>query len=297
MRSFLAITGPTAVGKSRLALDVAEALGAEILSVDSRQIYRGMDVGTAKPTAAERARVRHHFVDEREPTDPITAGAFAQDAQSRIDDILARGKVPLAVGGSTLYLTALVEGLARLAPVPAGLAASIARDLRTADGRHTLFKELEQADPVAAATLDATKTHRLARLVGILRATGTRPSDAWAEAAAAVHRFRVVVLDRPRAELYERIESRVDAMLDRGLVEECQHLIASGAGEMVDQTIGYREPAQFLRGEVEHGEMVEQLKRNTRRYAKRQLTWLRRSPSYEWVNAEDAAVEALVAMG
>ena len=293
--TFLAITGPTAVGKSRLALDVAEALGAEIVSVDSRQIYRGMDIGTAKPSLRERSRVRHHFIDERDPDDPITAGAFADEASSRIGEILSRGKVPLAVGGSTLYLSALVDGVARLPPVPAELAAALAADMRSPERRQALLDELADADPVAARTLDVTKTHRLARLVGVLRATGTPPSDAWSQVARPTHRFRVVVLDRPRAELYERIEARVDAMLDRGLVGECETLVASGAGDLVEQTIGYREPAAFLRGELTRDAMVERLKRNTRRYAKRQLTWFRRFPSYTWIDAGGATLDALLA--
>ena len=294
MSPVLAITGPTAVGKSALALDVAEALGAEIVSVDSRQIYRGLDIGTAKPSLDDQARVRHHLIDERDPHDLITAGAFAEAATARIDEIRARGRVPLVVGGSTLYLTALVDGIARLPPVPPELAASISDDLRTPETRQALFDELARADPVAARTLDATKTHRLARLVGVLRATGQPPSRAWARAEHPRHRFRVVVLDRPRPELYARIDARVDAMLDQGLVDECRGLIAQGAGEIVEQTIGYREPAACLRGELDPADMVTQLKRNTRRYAKRQLTWFRRSPSYLWMDAREATARSVL---
>ena len=296
MSPFLALTGPTAVGKTELALEIAERLNAEIVSVDSRQIYKGLDIGTAKPTRAQRARVPHHFVDEREIRDPITAGQFAHDACERIDAILQRGRVPLAVGGSTLYLTALVDGLAELPPVPPPLAAALATEASTPEGRVELFNELAAADPRAAQTLDPSKSHRLARLVGVLRSTGQAPSTAWENAPTPRHAFRVVVLDRPRDVLYSRIGRRVDAMLESGLLDENRALIARGVPREAPpmRTIGYQEPQAFLAGEVSELEMVERLKRNTRRYAKRQLTWFRRYPSYIWLDAETASPESVL---
>jgi len=296
--TFLALTGPTAVGKTDLALKVAERLNAEILSVDSRQIYRGLDIGTAKPTADQQARVPHHFIDERDLANPINAGQYAREANARIDEIRARGRVPLAVGGSTLYLTALVQGLAELPPVPEGMAAGIAEQATTPEGRARLLDELATSDPRAAATLDASKSHRLARLVGVLRATQRPPSEAWDETPGPRHAFRVVVLDRPRDVLYTRIEQRVDAMLEAGLIEENRRLLAQdipqGLASM--RTIGYQEPQAFLTGEISESRMIELLKRNSRRYAKRQLTWFRRYPSYEWLDAETASVDNVLAV-
>ena len=296
MSPFLALTGPTAVGKTELALELAERIGAEIVSVDSRQIYRALDIGTAKPTPEQQDRVPHHFIDERELSNPINAGGFAAEAEQRIDEILLRGRVPLAVGGSTLYLAGLVHGLAELPPVPKTLTAALTAATRTPEGRRALFDELASADPRAAETLDPSKTHRLVRLVGVLRMTGTPPSEAWESPAAPRHRFQVIVLDRSRDELYRRIEQRVDAMLDAGLLEENRQLLSAGVdlSSSPMRTIGYQEPQAYLRGEIGLKEMEALLKRNSRRYAKRQLTWFRRYKDYLWIDAESASVETVL---
>ena len=275
------LTGPTGVGKTALALDLAEALGTDILSADSRQAYRGLDIGTAKPSPAERARVRHHWVDVLDVGEPTSAGRFAREADRYIDACIAEGRPALVVGGSTLYVDAVVNGLATLPVVPVETAHKAQAEAATADGREALFEELRRVDPAAAATLDPTKSQRLARLVGLLRATGRRPSELWAEGAPQKREVRLVVLDRPREALYARIEARVDQMLADGLVDENRRLLADG--HRLDthplRTIGYQEPIRFLEGEIGEDEMVRLLKRNTRRYAKRQLTWFRRYPS------------------
>ncbi len=286
----LAVTGPTAVGKSGVALEIARRSGGEIVSADSRQVYRGMNVGTAKPTADERALVPHHFVDERDPGEAFTAGMFAREAEDRIADILARGRRPVVVGGSLLYLDALVRGIADLPPLPRDLRDRLADKASTAVGRAALHAELVAADPAAAATLDPSKSHRLIRLVGVLRTAGP-PSALWAAAPPPRFRYRVVVLERERADLYARIDARVDGMLDAGLVDETRRLM--GAGHAPDRgalhTIGYAEAAAFLRGETSADEMRRLIQRNTRRFAKRQLTWLsNRSADAEWLPADDA---------
>jgi tRNA dimethylallyltransferase len=292
---FLALTGPTAVGKTALSLDLAERLGAEIVSVDSRQVYRGLRIGTAAPSAAERARVPHHFVHERGLDEPFSAGQFADAAAQRIADILGRGRVPLAVGGSTLYLEALVHGLADLPPVEPDVQAELEAHCADPLVRNRLYDELRAADPVAAESLDPSKTHRLIRFVGLLR-SGIRPSEAWRNAPPPPYRFRVVVLDRPRADLYTRIERRVDDMLAGGLLDENRALLHRGAPLDVPalRTIGYQEPLAFLRGDITEDEMVSLLKRNSRRYAKRQLTWFRRHAEYVWLDAETATPERVL---
>ncbi len=264
---------------------MAEHLNAEIVSADSRQIFRGLDVGTAKPDAEERARVAHHFVDELNPGEPWAAGRFAERANERIRAILDGGQAPLVVGGSTLYLEALVHGLA---PVPAADLAVRAELMREiASGKNAaLFEELRRVDVTAAATLDPTKSQRLVRALEVYRTTGRPISSFHAVTTDVPHSYRVVVLTRPRDVLYRRIEQRVEQMLADGLVEENRRLLA--AGYRLDtnplRTIGYQEPIAYLEGAITHAEMVSRLKRNTRRYAKRQLTWFRRHSEYEWID-------------
>ncbi|HEX8384746.1 MAG TPA: tRNA (adenosine(37)-N6)-dimethylallyltransferase MiaA [Rubricoccaceae bacterium] len=285
----LVLCGPTGVGKTALALDVAEQLGTDILSADSRQVYRGLDIGTAKPTAAERARVRHHWIDQLDVGEPTSAGAFSREADAYVARCHGEGRPALAVGGSTLYVDAVIRGLADLPEVSENVASDVAVAAKSAAGRARLFEELTRADPASASTLDATKGQRLARLVGLLRETGQAPSQLWAQGAPPARTVRVVVLDLPRDELYRRIERRVDEMLDAGLLDENRRLLADG--HRLDtpplRTIGYHEPIRYLEGEIDEGEMVRLLKQNTRRYAKRQLTWFRRYPEALWVDASD----------
>ncbi|WP_412063180.1 tRNA (adenosine(37)-N6)-dimethylallyltransferase MiaA [Rubrivirga sp. IMCC45206] len=294
----LVLAGPTAVGKSSLALDVAEALGAEIVSADSRQLYRGLDIGTAKPSAADRERVPHHLVDLIDPGDRITAGRWLEMARGTIERLWAQGTPVVVVGGSTLYVHALLEGLANLPPVPPALEAQLLEAITEPEGAQRLFEELSRSDPEAAATLDPTKSHRLVRWVGVLRSTGRRPSELWAESQRAGLPSRLVVLDRPRPELYARIDARVDGMLDSGLVDEVTRLASdSDARPTLRATIGYQEWLPVLAGERSAAEAVRLIKRNSRRYAKRQLTWYRRYPDASWLDARSATAEAVLDVG
>lgn len=291
----LAIVGPTASGKSALAMSVAERLGAEIISADSRQVYRGLDVGTAKPSADERARVRHHFVDELVPGEPFSAGQFARSAECRIEKIRAQGLDAVVAGGSTLYVAALARGIAEMPDLDAEIERAVRSEALTPEGRAGLFEELQSADPEAASTLDATKSQRLARMVSLLRSTGQTPSTFWAATPPPRFSLVQVALDWPRQALYARIEARVDQMIANGLVEENERLLAGGFALDTNplRTIGYQEPIALLRGEIDHDEMVRLLKQNTRRYAKRQLTWFRRDPSVTWLPAAAGLDEAL----
>ena len=296
----LALVGPTAVGKTALSLDLAERLGAEIVSCDSRQVYRPLTIGSAKPSAAEQARVPHHFVDEKDLDEPFSAGRFAGAAHRRIADLLADGKRVMVVGGSTLYLEALAHGLS---PIPATSGeARLRLNAQVAAGQaEQLFSRLQALDPASAATMDPTKTQRVVRALEVLEETGRMLSSFHAQREPPPHAFAVVVLDRPRAELYRRIEQRVDLMLDTGLLDENRAILAAGypASLPALRTIGYQEPRAYLRGELTYDEMAEQIKRNTRRYAKRQLTWFRRRASYRWLDLstcdgpQDAADEVL----
>lgn len=287
------LTGPTAVGKTALSLDFAERIDAEIVSVDSRQIYRGMDIGTAKPSRAELRRVRHHMIDEREPDDPISAGEFAECVWERIDDVHARGKSVVLAGGSTLYLMAITEGIADIPAIPPEARSALNERLQV-EGSAALFRELEAIDPDAAKTMDPSKSQRIVRALEVYQATGRRLSDFHAEHRSPPFSFRVFVLDRPREDLYERVNARVDAMIADGLVDETSGLMERYGREAAPfKTIGYREIIEHLDGRHSLDRAVDLIKRNSRRYAKRQLTWLRGQEGYQWMSAAEATVQDL----
>ena len=291
---FLTLAGPTAVGKTKLSLDVAEMLDAEIISADSRQVYRRIDIGTAKPTERELARVPHHFISELDLDEPFNAGEFARQANDRIGEILARGRVPLVVGGSGLYLKALQFGLADIPDVPPKARDEIENRLED-EGAEALFEELQSVDPAAADTMDATKTQRLVRALEVYHGTGKPLTYYHENHPAPPYSFRTVVLHRDRQKLYDRINRRVDHMLEAGLLEEVEDLLGAGYSPQLNplRTIGYREPIRHIRGDISYDEMARLVKRNTRRYAKRQLTWFRRFEGYAWKKMPVSAEELL----
>ena len=291
------LTGPTAVGKTALSLDLAEQMGAEIVSADSRQVYRGLDIGTAKPGPEELERVPHHFIDELDLDQPFSAGAFAEAAWSRIRDIQSRGRRVLVVGGSTLYIYALERGLAAIPAVDREV-----RDEMTArladEGAEALFEELARVDPRAAQSMDATKTQRLVRALEVYHGTGRPLSSYQTHQPAPPYAFRTFVLTRERRLLYDRINRRVDAMLAEGLLDEVQTVLAAVDHADIPplRTIGYQEPIAYLRGEHSYETMRRLVKRNSRRYAKRQLTWFRRFDDYRWVDVENAPLDVFLSL-
>lgn len=295
---FLALVGPTAVGKTGVSLAVAEALEkisaapVEIVSIDSRQVYRQLSIGTAKPTREERGDIAHHFIDELDPSESYSAGRFAADAEQRVAQILERGALPIFVGGSTLYLEALVHGIADIPASRPETRAYFKARLQS-EGATALYDELRAADPAAAASMDASKSQRIVRALEVLSDTGRRISDWQQSVSPPRFSYAVNVLTRPRSELYARIEARVDAMLRAGLLDEVRALLDAGYAQNAPAlaTIGYREPLAYLRGNINRGRMVDLLKRNSRRYAKRQLTWFRRHPSYVWLDVSAMSAE------
>jgi tRNA dimethylallyltransferase len=286
MTRVLAIVGATATGKSALALRLAEATGGEIVNADALQVYRGLDVGTAKPTLEERRRVRHHLIDILDPVEPYSAGEFARRGRAALEEIGSRRRPALVVGGSGLYLRALEGGLAALPPADlrqrAELEARLARG-----GLAALRAELEVLDPPTAQRLAPGDTQRTLRALEVALATG-RPLSSWLAqpppAEDARLSLRKVGLTLPRAVLYDRIGSRVEVMVAQGWIDEVRGLLASGLerGCPAFQAIGYSQWVRHLNGELELERAIREIQTATRRYAKRQETWFRREPSVEW---------------
>ena len=280
----LAVVGPTASGKSALALELARRLDGEIISCDSMQIYRGMDIGTAKPTAAERALVPHHLIDIREPEEDFSANDFTKAAEVAVKDVLSRGKLPILCGGTGLYLDAFLRGGEVETPgadpaVRAELAAYLAEN-----GPDQLHALLAAVDPESAATVHKNNTKRVIRALEIYRATGVPKSEWDRRSLQWPPRYHACVLGLTYTEreiLYDRIERRVDQMIAEGLVEETRGLMERGVFETsgtAAAAIGYKELLPYCRGECDLESAVSELKTATRRYAKRQMTWFSAKP-------------------
>ena len=285
----LAILGPTGTGKTRLAVALAEHWPIEVVSVDSRQVYRRLDIGTAKPTPGERRAVRHHLVDVVEPDEDYNAGRFAHEASAAIVGVRNRGRWPVLVGGTGLYYRALIRGLLPRPPADRALRASLQAEMRTA-GPEALHRRLQALDPDTAARLHSRDALRVSRALEVVLQTG-RPAPrsgvgAWGEAPAD-SRYRVVAigLTAPRRALYAALDARVDRMLAEGLLDEVRALLDAGFAPTLPAMhgIGYRHlvPVVQHRGGLDPA--VATMKRDTRRYAKRQQTWFTREPHLMWI--------------
>ncbi len=285
----LALVGPTASGKSSLAMRIAERIQGEIVSADSRQVFRFMDIGTAKPSVADRQRIPHHFIDILDPSEEYSAGQYGIDARARIVQALAAGRRPIVVGGSGLYVRALIDGLFDGPARDPEIRARLQEELRIRGGEY-LFDRLRSLDPSAAATMDATKTRRVMRALEVFEVTG-RPLSAQHAEQSPVAPFSVSqwALDWDRRTLYRRIEDRVDAMLAAGLVGEVRGLGERGYGPTLNalNTVGYKEAFQYLAGSISEERMVSLIKQQTRRFAKRQLTWFRADRRIRWERIAD----------
>jgi len=288
------IVGPTAAGKTALSLGLAKTLDSEIVSADSRQIYRYMDIGTAKPTSEERSCVPHHMLDRVDPDTRYTAGQYARDARACIDAIFSRGSVPILVGGSGLYLRALLDGLFDDPPSSPEIDRTLRRELEE-KGSPALHRALARVDAEAARRIHPHDGQRLVRALSVFRRTGRPMSELWRSSSEERLDADTMVfgLSRDRASLYRRIEDRVDRMIEQGLVEEVRSLLRMGYTRDLDalRTIGYRETCAFLAGEMTLEDAVARIKRDTRRYAKRQLTWFRHDRRVRWVDVDDADVD------
>jgi tRNA dimethylallyltransferase len=280
----LIVAGPTASGKTSAGLELAAKFGGEIVSADSIQIYRLLDIGSAKPTPAERELVRHHLIDIRDPDEDFSAGDYVREARLAIDGIVRQGKLPIVVGGTGLYIRLLLGGIA---DVPAG---DPALRERLMDEEHeapgTLFGRLATVDPASAERIPQANVRRIIRALEVFLLTGEKLSDMQQRHALQdrPYDYLFICLNPKREVLYERIENRVDSMIEDGLVEEVRMLYARGYSPKLNplQSLGYRHAGLIVSGEMDYYQAIRLMKQDTRRYAKRQLTWFRSEPEAIW---------------
>ena len=286
MNNLICIAGPTASGKTALSIALAKELDGEIVSCDSMQVYRRMDIGTAKPTPEERAGIVHYMLDVAEPEEDFSVSRYCAMADPIVQDILARGKTAIIVGGTGLYMDSLIKGN-DFAPFPA----TGVREALEARPIEEVYGELSQIDPEAAARLHLSDKKRIIRAMEVYLETGITITEHNRRTQAIPPKYRPVwfaLEDKNRADLYARIDSRVTQMLHDGLVEEIQTLLASGipAKATAMQAIGYKEFVAALQGHISIEEAADQVRQSTRHYAKRQLTWFRRNPAIHWLRRE-----------
>ncbi|MFD0670281.1 tRNA (adenosine(37)-N6)-dimethylallyltransferase MiaA [Cohnella sp. GCM10027633] len=291
----LVLVGPTAIGKTALSLQLAKALNGEIISGDSMQVYRRMNIGTAKLMPEEREGIPHHLIDIREPEHPFSVSEFQRLCAEAIEDITSRGKLPMIVGGTGLYVESVCYGFEFREQ---GADEPFREEMRAYAAKHgneALHDKLAAVDPASAAKLHANDLGRVVRALEIHHVTGNPLSGQQAQARgddkASPYRLCIVGLTMDRAALYRRIERRIDEMLDAGLVSEVRGLLDQGVPRdaISMRGLGYKEIAAFLAGEMDYGTAVDVLKRDTRHFAKRQLSWFRHMKSLEWIDVEAAA--------
>ena len=297
MNKVLIILGQTAVGKSKLAMELAKKLDGEIISADSMQVYTGMDIGTAKPTKKELAEVPHHLIDAIAPDKIWSVSDFVFQTKTIIKEIIDRGKLPIIVGGTGLYLNALIEGYAfPLIEANYEIRKRLEGEAKAFGSEH-LYERLKKLDPDAATKIHFNDTKRMIRALEVIETTGKPMSQAQTKNEDSLpYELIVVGLEMDRKKLYEKIEARVDQMLEAGLVDEVRNLIKDGYDDKLSsmQAIGYKEVVAHLQGKYSYDEMVGILKQNTRNFAKRQMTWFRRFKNVNWINMEEMKIETIL---
>ena len=280
------IAGPTASGKSAVGLELAGLFEAEIINADSMQVYRYMDIGTAKPTREERQLVRHHLIDILYPDEEFSAALYREEAQGAIADVGARGKRAMVVGGTGLYIKALTSGLIRGGEVDQAIRSRLQSEARST-GREQLYQRLQEADPATAAQLHPHDTYRIIRALEVYERTG-RPISVLRQKhlfQEGPYQALKIGLQVEREELYGRIDARVDEMITQGLKEEVERLLEMGYASCLKamQSLGYKQMAAHLAGEYDLPDAVRLIKRDTRRYARRQVTWFKADPEIRWI--------------
>lgn len=285
----ICLYGPTAAGKTGLAIELSQKLNAEIISVDSALIYRGMDIGTAKPAAEELAQAPHRLIDICDPSERYSAAQFAQDARREIDAILAAGRIPLLVGGTMMYFKVLLEGMSELPEADAQVRAELTAELER-DGNTALHQQLASIDPESAARIHPNDPQRLIRALEVYRLSGQSLTALTARRAGALPYpvLQLAVAPQERAVLHERIALRFRQMLEHGFIEEVEALRARGDLHLdlpALRCVGYRQVWQYLAGQDDYPTMVDKGIFATRQLAKRQLTWLRKWPGVKWFDS------------
>jgi tRNA dimethylallyltransferase len=282
------LAGPTAAGKSAMALDLALRLGGEIISVDSMQVYRGLDIGTAKPSAEERQRVRHHLIDVVDLDQSFDAAQFVRVAGDAVKDIQSRGRTTIFCGGTGFYFKAYLEGLGEAPPSDPKIRAEL-----VGAPLAELLEELARRDPATFDIIDRRNPRRVVRALEVIRLTGRPFSEQRARWGSTPQEpgLRLIGVTRPAGELVERSHRRVDEMFRKGLVEETQSLLQRGLGKNPTalQALGYRQVVEHLRGQRRLAETIELVRIRTRQFAKRQLTWFRRQMRLEWITVSGEA--------
>jgi len=284
------IVGPTAVGKSRIAVEVAKAFETEVLTADSRQVYRGMDVGTDKPASEERQAVPHRLIDLVDPDESFNAGLYRRQAIDEIERLYRDCRLPLVVGGTGLYVRTLLNGLCDAPPADPIVREALRQEAED-QGSDRLYARLVDVDPVIAARLHPRDESKVIRALEVYQLSGRRMSEFQQEHGFAERPFATLMigLNRDRDMLYRRIEGRIDWQLAHGLIEETKRLLAQGyqRDSAAMKGLGYRQVAEHLAGEYDAAEMVRRFKRDTRHFSKRQMTWFRKEPGIQWLMIEE----------
>lgn len=287
----LVLVGPTAVGKTSTSIEVAKALNAEIISADSMQIYKYMDIGTAKITLEEMDGIKHYMIDELLPDEEFSVSDFKNKTEDYIKEILEKGKLPMVVGGTGLYINSLVYSLDFTKAVSNQELRNKYQEMAKSQGNEYIYDELKRVDPKSADRIHINDTKRIIRALEIYHETGTPMSYYYKDFRQPNTKYNIVMigLNMDRKKLYNRINRRVDIMLEEGLLEEVKSLLNKGYHENLTslQGLGYKEIIKYIKDEYSLEEAIELLKRDSRRFAKRQLTWFRRDDRISWVNVDE----------
>ena len=288
MRFIVVIAGPTAVGKTDLSLKLARRIGGEIVSADSMQVYRGLDVGTDKVSPEKSGGIKHYLIDVREPYESFSVADFVREADRAIREIWRRGKIPIIVGGTGFYIDALLYGIPPLPPRSEAFR-------RKLEGKSTeeLFSLLRKVDPEYAERINRNDRRRIVRALEVYELTG-KPLSHFQRKGERRYRFLAYFIYRNRDELYRRIEDRVDFQIRRGLVEEAKRLLRFGKGITAFQALGYKEMLEYIEGRMTFDEAVRLLKRRTKEFARRQFTWFRKRPEFKWINLSEVGEEGAI---
>jgi tRNA dimethylallyltransferase len=289
LEKVIVIVGPTCSGKTRLSLILAEFFHTEIISADSRQIYKNLDIGTAKPTEKDLNRIKHHFINELFPNEDFNASKFEQKAENIIKQLNLKNKIPIVVGGSGLYIKALIDGISETADTDEELRTELL-ELRQRYGNEYLYNELKKNDPYSAEKMLSKNWKRVLRALEVYKVTG---KPIWQHHNQQKEKkelqYRQIGLLWDREVLYDNIEKRVDKMFEEGLVNEVEQILSEGFSKKLNSlnTVGYKEVIEYLEDQIPFERAIELVKRNTRRYAKRQMTWFNKDKRIEWFNIKE----------